>query len=128
MELDWATPAPSTPVPGGSSGTGAESASAPVRVLGPDGSAAGNGARPSAGTGVTSPSVGTFYRCPEPGAEPFVQVGDQVKASQQLAIIEVMKLMIPVEADRDAVVTEALADDGQSVEYGQPLFTLGPVA
>ncbi|WP_079057207.1 acetyl-CoA carboxylase biotin carboxyl carrier protein [Streptomyces niveiscabiei] len=63
----------------------------------------------------------------EPGAEPFVEVGDRVKAGQQVAIVEVMKLMIPVEADRDAVVVEVLAGDGESVEYGQALFALGPV-
>ncbi|MET8976870.1 biotin/lipoyl-containing protein [Streptomyces sp. NPDC004539] len=110
MELDWAVP-----VPGGPSGAGAGPAAAPEAV------------RPPAGAGVTSSSVGTFYRRPEPGAEPFVRVGDRVRAGQQLAIVEVMKLMIPVEADRDGVVTEVLAEDGQSVEYGQLLFALGPV-
>jgi acetyl-CoA carboxylase biotin carboxyl carrier protein len=132
MELNWETPTSPTPVPGGSFDPSAASAPAPVRVLDPDDSATGNGGRPAAGadvtsSSVTSSSVGTFYLRPEPGADPFVQVGDQVKTGQQVAIIEVMKLMIPVEADRDAVVTEVLADDGQSVEYGQPLFTLGPV-
>ncbi len=56
-----------------------------------------------------------------------MEVGDRVKAGQQVAIVEVMKLMIPVEADRDAVVVEVLAGDGESVEYGQALFALGPV-
>ncbi|MEX3100671.1 biotin/lipoyl-containing protein [Streptomyces sp. ST1015] len=76
---------------------------------------------------LTASTVGTFFRSPEPGAEPFVEVGDRVKVGQQVAIVEVMKLMIPVEADRDAVVVEVLAGDGESVEYGQALFALGPV-
>ncbi|WP_338682703.1 acetyl-CoA carboxylase biotin carboxyl carrier protein subunit [Streptomyces acidiscabies] len=115
LELDWpvAPPAPvpvPVPVQGGP-------APAPVPVLNSPG-----------GMSITASTVGTFFRSPEPGADPFVQVGDQVKGGQQVAIIEVMKLMIPVEADRDAVITEVLADDGQSVEYGQPLFALGPVS
>ena len=75
---------------------------------------------------VTAPTVGTFYRCPEPGSDPFVQVGDQVRPGQQVAIIEAMKLMLPVEADTAAVITQVLVEDGQSVEYGQPLFALDP--
>ena len=78
------------------------------------------------GLHVTAPTVGTFYRCPEPGSDPFVQVGDQVRPGQQVAIIEAMKLMLPVEADTAAVITQVLVEDGQSVEYGQPLFALDP--
>ncbi len=67
-------------------------------------------------------TVGTFYRAPEPGAAPFVTEGDQVKTGQQVGIIEAMKLMIPVEADRPGQVVEFLAADRAPVEYGQPLM------
>ena len=75
---------------------------------------------------VTAPGVGVFYRAPEPGAKPFVAEGDNVLAGQQLAIIEVMKLMVPVEAEFDGQVTEVLKGDGAPVEYGEPLFALAP--
>ncbi|WP_165969061.1 biotin/lipoyl-containing protein [Actinomadura sp. KC06] len=121
LELDWAppSPAPTAPAPGPPpSGPGANPAESS--------DAAGTGS--SAGARVTAPTVGTFYRSPEPGAEPFVQVGDRVKPGQQVAILEVMKLMIPVEADLDGVITEVLAEDGQPVEYGQALFGIDPGA
>jgi acetyl-CoA carboxylase biotin carboxyl carrier protein len=113
MELDWPAPAPGTPAPD----------AAGDRAPPPD--AAGDHA--PAGPRITAPTVGTFYRRPEPGSDPFVEVGDQVKPGQQVAIVEAMKLMLPVEADTEAVIAEVLADDGQPVEYGQALFTLGPV-
>jgi acetyl-CoA carboxylase biotin carboxyl carrier protein len=68
--------------------------------------------------------VGTFYSAPEPGAEPFVTVGDEVRAGQQIAILEVMKLMTPVGADRAGRVAEVLVPDGTSVEYGTGLIAL----
>ncbi|MDA3648378.1 acetyl-CoA carboxylase biotin carboxyl carrier protein subunit [Saccharopolyspora indica] len=71
-------------------------------------------------------TVGVFYRAPEPGAKPFVSEGDTIRPGQQVAIIEAMKLMIPVEADRAGTVLEVLVADGESVEHGQPLLTLGP--
>ncbi|WP_206951113.1 acetyl-CoA carboxylase biotin carboxyl carrier protein [Trinickia acidisoli] len=74
---------------------------------------------------VNSPMVGTFYRSPSPGAEPFVQVGDSVKEGQTLCIIEAMKLLNEIEADKAGVVKEILIENGQAVEYGQPLFVLG---
>ncbi|MFE2871145.1 acetyl-CoA carboxylase biotin carboxyl carrier protein [Embleya sp. NPDC059259] len=77
---------------------------------------------------VRAPLVGTLYHAPEPGAAPFVEVGDRVRAGQQVAIIEAMKLMNPIEADRDGRVTAVLVDNGQGVEYDQPLFELEPVA
>ncbi|WP_214410595.1 acetyl-CoA carboxylase biotin carboxyl carrier protein [Sphaerisporangium fuscum] len=73
---------------------------------------------------VCAPLVGTFYRAPAPGAKPFVEVGDTVVAGQQVGIVEAMKLMNGVEADRDGVVTAVLVQDGTSVEYGQPLITI----
>lgn len=73
---------------------------------------------------LTSPGVGVFYHALEPGAEPFVSVGSRIQPGQQIGIIEAMKLMIPVEADRAGRVTEVLKADGESVEYGEPLFAL----
>lgn len=70
--------------------------------------------------------VGVFYRAPEPGANPFVSEGETVQAGQQVAIIEAMKLMIPVEAERPGTITEILVTDGEPVEHGQPLMTLAP--
>jgi len=68
--------------------------------------------------------VGVFYRAPQPGAAPFVTEGDYITLGQQVAIIEAMKLMIPVEADRTGRITSVLVPDGESVEYGQPLFAV----
>lgn len=77
-----------------------------------------------AGKSLNSPMVGTFYRAPSPGADPFVQVGDTVKKGQVVAIIEAMKLLNEVEAEEDGVVREICVENGQPVEYGQPLFIL----
>ena len=76
------------------------------------------------GTPLTSPMVGTFYRAPSPGADPFVKVGDTVKKGQVVCIIEAMKLLNEVEADQDGVVKAFAAENGQPVEFGQPLVIL----
>ena len=73
---------------------------------------------------VTSPLVGRFYVAPAEDAEAFVKVGDTVKKGQTLAIVEAMKLMNEIESEYDGVITEILADNGQGVEYGQPLFRI----
>ncbi|KMW47449.1 acetyl-CoA carboxylase biotin carboxyl carrier protein [Ralstonia insidiosa] len=78
-----------------------------------------------AGHIVTSPMVGTFYRSPSPGAAEFVKVGDTVKEGQTICIIEAMKLLNEIEADKAGVIKEILIDNGQAVEYGQPLFVIG---
>ena len=75
---------------------------------------------------VKSPIVGTFYEAPGPGALPFVKPGDQVAAGQVLCIIEAMKLMNEIEADATGEVVKALVNNGQPVEYGQPLFAIRP--
>ncbi|SCF14522.1 acetyl-CoA carboxylase biotin carboxyl carrier protein [Micromonospora chokoriensis] len=75
---------------------------------------------------VRAPIVGTFYRSPEPGARPFVAVGDLVRPGQPVAIVEAMKLMNEVTADRAGRVVAILVEDGQSVEYDQPLVELDP--
>lgn len=74
---------------------------------------------------IRSPMVGTFYRSSAPGAKTFVEVGHAVKAGDTLCIIEAMKLLNEIEADRDGVVKTILAENGQPVEYGEPLFILG---
>ena len=73
---------------------------------------------------VTSPMVGTFYRASSPGAKAFAEVGDTVKAGQAVCIIEAMKIMNEIEADIDGTITKILVENGQPVEYGQPLFIL----
>ncbi len=82
-------------------------------------------ARSSSGDGrITSPMVGMFYAAPAENAEPFVQVGDHVKAGDTVCIIEAMKLMNEIAADQDGVITEILAANGTIVEFGQPLFSI----
>ena len=73
---------------------------------------------------VKSPMVGTYYRCPSPGAKSFVEVGDSVKKGQTICIIEAMKLMNEIEADKDGVIKAVLVENGQPVEYGEPLFII----
>jgi acetyl-CoA carboxylase biotin carboxyl carrier protein len=73
---------------------------------------------------VTSPMVGTFYRAPSPGAKPFVDVGQRVSVGDTLCIIEAMKMLNQIEADRAGVVTAILAENGNPVEFGQPLFVI----
>ncbi|WP_367067642.1 acetyl-CoA carboxylase biotin carboxyl carrier protein [Oryzisolibacter sp. LB2S] len=73
---------------------------------------------------VKSPMVGTFYRAPSPGAKPFVEVGSQVKEGETICIIEAMKILNEIEADKSGTVTRILGENGQAVEYGQPLFVI----
>ena len=73
---------------------------------------------------VKSPMVGTFYRSPSPGAKAFVEVGAQVKEGDILCIIEAMKILNEIEADKTGTVTRILGENGQAVEYGQPLFII----
>ena len=102
---------------------------APAAATTGTGEAAGGAAAPAAATPqghvVTSPMVGTFYRAPSPGADPFVQVGDTVKEGQTICIIEAMKLLNEIEADKAGVIKDILVENGQAVEYGQPLFVIG---
>ena len=71
------------------------------------------------------PMVGTFYRSPNPGAAPFIDVGSTVKEGDPLCIIEAMKLLNEIEADKSGVIKEILVENGEPVEYGQPLFVIG---
>ena len=78
----------------------------------------------STGQIVKSPLVGTFYAAPAEDADPFVRTGDKIKQGQVLAIVEAMKLMNDIESDFDGEVAEILVENGQPVEYGQPLFVI----
>ena len=81
---------------------------------------------PEGATVIRSPMVGTFYRAPEPGATPFVEVGSSVDATNTVCIIEVMKLMNSIPAGCSGVVSRILAEDGDAVEYGQDLIVITP--
>jgi acetyl-CoA carboxylase biotin carboxyl carrier protein len=76
---------------------------------------------------ITSPIVGTFYRAPSPEAAPFVEIGSRVKKGQVLCIVEAMKLMNEIESEIDGAIIKALVENGQPVEYGEPLFLIEPV-
>lgn len=138
-DLQYPTTADATPVtdalprggmPNGSRPDGTAGHGAGYPPPSPDGSAPAAAlaapAQPAADPGhaVRSPSVGTFYRAPEPGGEPFVALGSQVSAGQQVGIVEAMKLMIPVESDRAGTVVSFCVDDGHQVEYGAVLLLL----
>lgn len=108
-------------------------ASAPLAVAapvaaGPAAPAAAAAVPPAApeptGHVIKSPMVGTFYRASNPGAKPLADVGQQVKEGQALCIIEAMKIMNEIESDRAGTVTKVLVENGQAVEYGQPLFII----
>jgi len=73
---------------------------------------------------ITAPMVGTFYASPSPGAKAFIEIGDEIKPGQVLCIIEAMKMMNQIEADRAGRVTSIMARNGDPVEFGQPLFVL----
>ena len=77
-----------------------------------------------AGHVVKSPMVGTFYRAPSPGAKPFVEIGDTIKEGQPICIIEAMKIMNEIEADSSGTIKRMLCENGQAVEFGQPLFII----
>ena len=73
---------------------------------------------------VKSPMVGTFYRASSPGAKPFVEIGDTIKQGETICIVEAMKILNEIEADKSGTVTKILVDNGQAVEYGQPLYVI----
>jgi len=78
----------------------------------------------AAGHAVKSPMVGTFYRSSSPGSKPFVEIGSVVKEGDTICIIEAMKILNEIEADKSGTVTQILCENGQAVEYGQALFTI----
>ena len=107
------TMAPAVPAPSVAATPAVEVAAAPAIV-----------AAEPAGHTVKSPMVGTFYRSSSPGAKAFAEVGDQVKEGQAVCIIEAMKIMNEIESDQDGTITKILVENGQPVEYGQPLFVV----
>lgn len=111
-----AAPLPAAPLPAGPVSVPVAEAPAPLKEE------AEEAAKP--GKIVESPLVGTFYAAPAEDAEPFVTVGSAVKKGQTLAIVEAMKLMNEIESDYDGTVAEILVENGQPVEYGQPLFRI----
>ena len=91
------------------------------------GSGAGEAAAPKPKTNehvITAPMVGTFYASPSPGAKSFVEIGDEIKVGQVLCIIEAMKMMNQIEADKAGKLTSIMARSGDPVEFGQPLFVV----
>ena len=78
----------------------------------------------AAGHAIKSPMVGTFYRSSSPGAPAFVEIGSQVKEGDTVCIIEAMKILNEIEADKSGTITQILGENGQAVEYGQPLFII----
>jgi acetyl-CoA carboxylase biotin carboxyl carrier protein len=99
---------------------------APMQMAAPAAPAAAGPAAPAEPTGHTlkAPMVGTFYRSPSPGSPPFVEVGQAVTKGQTLCIIEAMKLLNEIESDVSGTVKAVLTENGQPVEYGQPLFVI----
>ncbi|HLU01395.1 MAG TPA: acetyl-CoA carboxylase biotin carboxyl carrier protein [Advenella sp.] len=99
---------------------------APVAAAAPAATAAAPAAAPAAPAGhvVKSPMVGTFYRAPNPSSPPFVEVGATVAEGDALCIIEAMKLLNEIEADKSGVIREILVENGEPVEFGQPLFVI----
>ncbi|MGO0060871.1 acetyl-CoA carboxylase biotin carboxyl carrier protein [Brevibacillus fluminis] len=104
--------------------TAAQAAPAPVAVEKPAASAAA--VDEASLLQVVSPMVGTFYRASEPGKPAYVQVGDQVTPSKVVCIVEAMKLFNEIEAEVSGEIVKVLVEDGQLVEYGQPLFLVKP--
>ena len=98
-------------------------ASAPAPVAAPAAPAEAAPAEP-AGHQVKSPMVGTFYRASSPDAKAFVEIGSQVKEGDTICIIEAMKILNEIEADKSGTITQVLAENGQAVEYGAPLFVI----
>lgn len=128
VELEWPQgwPGPTTALPGA---PGLPGQPVPPGMPGPATDPAGPGAPvpdPAAEPNyLRAPMVGTFYHAPEPGAAPFVRAGDLVEEGQQIGILEAMKLMNPIEADRAGRVVRIVVPDGEPVQYDQPLIELG---
>jgi acetyl-CoA carboxylase biotin carboxyl carrier protein len=99
-------------------------APAPVVLQAPVAEAAESAPPASSGNVVKSPMVGTFYRSANPGSDPFVEVGSVVKVGEPVCIIEAMKIMNEIETDAAGTIKEILCENGQAVEFGQPLFII----
>ncbi|MBC7602974.1 MAG: acetyl-CoA carboxylase biotin carboxyl carrier protein [Ramlibacter sp.] len=116
-------------VKGGGAGPAMHQYAAPMVQGAPQAVAAPVAATPApveADTGhvVKSPMVGTFYRSSSPGAKPFIEIGSAVKEGETVCIIEAMKILNEIETDKSGTITKILVENGQAVEYGQPLFII----
>ncbi|MEN9830320.1 MAG: acetyl-CoA carboxylase, biotin carboxyl carrier protein [Pseudomonadota bacterium] len=107
------------PTPAAAPAAPAPAAASPAADVAPASAAAPTGHR------LASPMVGTFYRASSPGGSPFVSIGDAVSEGQTLCVIEAMKLMNEIPADKAGVIKEILVENGQPVEFGQALFVIG---
>ena len=112
--MAYAAPAPATPAPAAAPAPAETAASEPAAPA----------AAPATGNAVLSPMVGTFYRAPSPDAASFVEVGQTVRVGDVLCIVEAMKMMNQIEADRAGTVTEIHVDNGEAVEFDQPLISI----
>ncbi|WP_066153454.1 MULTISPECIES: acetyl-CoA carboxylase biotin carboxyl carrier protein [Hydrogenophaga] len=97
---------------------------APVVQAVADAASATAAAPAPAGHTVKSPMVGTFYRASSPGAKPFAEIGQAIKEGETICIVEAMKILNEIEADKSGTITQILVENGQAVEYGQPLFII----
>ena len=118
MVAPMAMPAPVAVAPAAAAPVATAPAAAPAAAAAEAAPAA------PAGHAVKSPMVGTFYRSASPGAAPFVQIGSVVKEGETLCIVEAMKILNEIESDKSGTVTQILCENGQAVEYGQPLFVI----
>lgn len=114
MAMPQAMPAPQIPAAGPGADAGAAAAAVPAEPV------------KTNYLEVKSPMVGTYYSAPEPGAKPYVTVGDRISKGQTLCIIEAMKIMNEIESEFDGIVKEILVDNAQPVEYGQVVFRIDP--
>jgi acetyl-CoA carboxylase biotin carboxyl carrier protein len=132
LKKPGAAPVVASPRPAEIIVPGAVPTSTPVSAAAPVSNAPANAATEADLRGgedlflVKSPIVGTFYGSPSPGAEPFVKVGSYVESGQTLCIVEAMKLMNEIESETSGEVLRIFAENGQPVEYGQPLFGIRP--
>ena len=115
---------PAAPVSAGSAGSSGASGSGGSTAAAPQTASPAAAADDAGAHIVNSPIVGTFYRASSPDADPFVDVGSRVKKGQVLCIIEAMKLMNEIESEFAGTVKEILVENGQPIEYGQPLFVI----
>lgn len=112
-QMSYVTQLPSAPAAAPAPAAAAPAAAAPAVPAQPEGNV------------VKSPMVGTFYRSSAPGAKPFAEVGQSVNVGETLCLIEAMKLMNEIESDASGVIKAILVENGQPVEFGQPLFIIG---
>jgi acetyl-CoA carboxylase biotin carboxyl carrier protein len=118
-----AAAAPATAAPALATGAPPAPAASPAPLAAP---ATPEAPRPSRGVEITSPMVGTFYRAPSPDAAPYVEVGDRVSKDSPVCIVEAMKVMNEIKAEVEGEILEILVQNGEPVEFGQPLFLVRP--